>query len=146
MSQGAIDYRTFGAILVARTPPPPPAPPAEPGGAAPNRRYQRAKPKPTDEFLREVSRLKGALGKRLGEMSDRFGKSDGDGDGRISRREFRDAVAALELTYDHDIVDAVFDGYDFDGSGHIEYGEYMRCTPRGAIAHTHKHARAGIVP
>ena len=48
---------------------------------------------------------------------------DADGDGHVSRAEFRRAVAELGYEAPRSVVDAVFAGFDRDGSGSIEYEE-----------------------
>ena len=46
------------------------------------------------------------LGRRLAQLSDAFKKWDGDGSGSVSKFEFRHAVRALGLTFEHDVIDS----------------------------------------
>jgi Ca2+-binding EF-hand superfamily protein len=54
---------------------------------------------------------------------DLFRQWDEDGDGTISRSEFARAVPALGIEAPEAVVDALFDSFDPDGSGEIEYTE-----------------------
>ena len=69
----------------------------------------------------------------MNEMLDLFKAWDEDGNGQISKIEFRKAVAALGLQHEDDVVDAVFDGYDADKSGEIEYKEYVQYSLRDGL-------------
>ena len=57
---------------------------------------------------------------------DIFREWDEDGDGLVSKKEFRNAVSALGYQAPREDVDAVFNLFDEDGSGMIEYGELKR--------------------
>jgi len=57
---------------------------------------------------------------------DIFREWDEDGDGLVSKKEFRNAVSALGYQAPREDVDAVFSLFDEDGSGMIEYGELKR--------------------
>ena len=63
-------------------------------------------------MFKEIDRLKRALGQRLTDMTDLFKRADSDGDGVLDRDEFKQAVEAIGLKFDDDIVDSVFDGYE----------------------------------
>ena len=52
-----------------------------------------------------------------------FREWDEDGDGRVSRQEFRRAMPMLGIKASRDEVDDLFDAMDQDGSGSIEYLE-----------------------
>jgi len=51
---------------------------------------------------------------------------DRDGDGKVSKKEFAMAMVALGYDAPRTDVDAVFDSFDSDRSGYIEYGELKR--------------------
>jgi len=55
---------------------------------------------------------------------DVFKEWDEDGDGLVSKREFRRAIAALGYEASRAEMDEVFESFDEDGSGMIEYGMY----------------------
>ena len=80
-----------------------------------------------------VDGLKDALGKRLREMLDLFKKWDVDLNGTIDKAEFRKAVNSLGLEYEAGIVDTVFEGYDADGSGEMEYHEFVQYSLRDSL-------------
>ena len=46
-----------------------------------------------------------------------------DGDGTVSKKEFRKAMPMLGLQVSKRDIDALFDSWDPDGSGQLELGE-----------------------
>ena len=83
--------------------------------------------------------LKDKLASSLSRVNDLFQTWDVDGNGMIDRMEFRKAVGVLfdgdEKSVPSDAMcDLVFDEFDADGSGEVEYGEYIRFSLRDAIA------------
>ena len=60
---------------------------------------------------------------------------DMDSSGSIDKNEFRNAVASLKLKerMPAEVCDAMFDEFDFDGSGEIEYREYIKYSLRDAL-------------
>lgn len=89
-------------------------------------------------FEKASGGLKRKLAGSLRRMLKLFEKMDEDGSGSVDKAEFRRAVAALgwdqrdivsKLTTTWtagDVVDSVFEEYDRDRSGQIEYHEYIR--------------------
>ena len=84
---------------------------------------------PTAVFLKKNSRmsvqqqLQGVLQQNAVRVIDIFREWDDDGDGLVSKKEFRNAIAALGYDAPREDVDAVFKAFDADGSGVIEYSE-----------------------
>jgi len=84
------------------------------------------------QVLAEKVALKRALAGSLTKMVDCFKQWDKDGNGQVSREEFRRAVGSM-LPASDDACDAVFGDYDVDGSGEIGYQEYVRHSLRDAL-------------
>ena len=78
-------------------------------------------------------KLKAALSRALSQMHDLFSSWDYDGNGFIDKAEFRAAVHALGLLAPNEVCDAVFDEVDADGSGEIEYVEYIKYSLRDSL-------------
>ena len=55
---------------------------------------------------------------------------DTDGDGQVSKKEFRKAVTSLGLEATREDMDAVFVAIDTDGSGSIDYTELKKALHR----------------
>jgi len=70
--------------------------------------------------------IKNALRASSARVLDLFREWDENGDGEISRDEFRKAVASLGLTVPKKEVDILFDQWDSDGGGAIAYKEMTR--------------------
>ena len=62
---------------------------------------------------------------------DLFRDWDEDGDGVVSKREFRRAMPMLGLQVPAHEVDALFDSWDPDGSGELELNELNKVQWRG---------------
>ena len=78
--------------------------------------------------------LRDALSRSASRVIDLFRKWDDDGSGEINKKEFRRAIRALGFNFfkgDAEI-DMVFDDFDVDGSGSIEYGEMNKMLRQGA--------------
>lgn len=73
-----------------------------------------------------VGTLKALLTENYARVVDLFKAWDEDGSGCISKKEFRRALVALELSASFPDMNALFDAIDRDGSGHIEYKELQR--------------------
>jgi len=56
----------------------------------------------------------------------KFKKYDKDGDGNISRQELRSMMHQLDPSLSDDDISAVFDRIDVDGSGVIDYKEFVK--------------------
>jgi hypothetical protein len=84
--------------------------------------------------------LKEALSKHAIRVLDLFRDWDTNGDGEISRKEFREAMPKLGMDLPADVVDALFDENDPDHSGVMDFKELQRMlrppasTPGGAKA------------
>ena len=88
-------------------------------------RLQATADKSIQEQLRDV------LTKHAVRVIDLFKEWDEDGDGTVSKKEFRKAVPALGLSAPRPEIDALFDSFDPDGSGSIEYAEFNKLLRRG---------------
>ena len=77
---------------------------------------------PADEAVETIVRHLRELCKQ-GKVLDLFRAWDEDGDGTVDKREFRRAMQLLRLNADKEAVDALFDAFDPDCTGSIEYGE-----------------------
>ena len=89
-----------------------------------------------EEAQQAVASLRRSLAGSLTAVKDHFSTWDADGDGLVSKAEFKNAIAALALESTADACDAAFDAYDVDRSGAIDYHEYVRHTLREALVHT----------
>ena len=81
--------------------------------------------KPINEQLREI------LNQNAVRVIDLFRSWDDDGDGKISAKEFRKAIAALGYNAPKAEINAVFAQLDLDKSGEIDYHELNRALRRG---------------
>ena len=61
---------------------------------------------------------------------DLFRDWDDDGDGQVSKKEFRKAMVALGLKVGRKDADALFDTFDPDGGGSIDYKELQKALKR----------------
>ena len=77
---------------------------------------------PMDEAVETICRHLRELCKQ-GKVLDLFRAWDEDGDGTVDKREFRRALQLLRLNAEKEAVDALFDAFDPDRTGSIEYGE-----------------------
>ena len=84
-----------------------------------------------DSELPVREQLKEILKKNSTRIIDLFKEWDEDGDGSVSKKEFRKAMSALGLQLPRVEVDAVFDEMDPDGSGDIEYKELNKLLRSG---------------
>ena len=73
-----------------------------------------------------IDQLRDALQKNLSRVIDLFRDWDENGDGQISKVEFRRAMPLLGLKVDKADADALFDSFDRDLSGTVEYGELQK--------------------
>ena len=67
--------------------------------------------------------LRQSLGQNHAQLVRLFREWDEDGDGSVSRQEFRRAMPMLGLRASRAEIDDIFDSLDQDGSGTIEYHE-----------------------
>ena len=75
----------------------------------------------SDQSVRE--QLLEILHANASRLVDLFREWDEDGDGQVSRAEFRRAFAALGGDVPRGELNAIFDSLDADGSGFVEYDE-----------------------
>ena len=71
-------------------------------------------------------RLRATLALNRSRVIDLFRVWDADNSGRIDKFEFRKAVRTLGFGEAQEDVDAVFDSFDTDGGGQVEYAELNR--------------------
>ena len=67
-------------------------------------------------------------------VMDLFREWDVDGDGVVTPSEFRGALLALGYEADRHEVDQLFDAFDVDGSGRLDFGEVHAALRDGAAA------------
>ena len=67
-----------------------------------------------------------ALVKNAGRVMDLFREWDIDGDGEISRKEFRSSMKRLGLEVPAKDIDALFDSWDPDGGGTLDFKELQK--------------------
>lgn len=67
--------------------------------------------------------LKGILRANMMRLTDLFRRWDSDGNGRIDKREFREAIGALGYDAPPAEVNRLFEEFDIDGSGVIDHRE-----------------------
>ena len=81
--------------------------------------------------------LRDALQKNLARVIDLFREWDDDGNGTVSKREFRLALPMLGLVgCPANVADELFDSFDKDGGGSVDYDELSRALrpkPMGGI-------------
>jgi len=106
-------------------PPPPPKPPPE------ERKVPVGKSGLLKNFTVDTSegapsvgeQLRGALAKNAGRVIDLFREWDTDGDGKVSKKEFRRAMPMLGFDVPVADIDKLFDANDPDGSGEMDFKE-----------------------
>ena len=89
----------------------------------------------TDEATKEaIKSIRAALLRDMPRVIDLFRKFDRNGDGMVSRAEFREVLPILNLggRVGAPQMDAVFDAVDADGSGFVDYTELQKQLRKGA--------------
>ena len=76
---------------------------------------------------------------------DLFREWDEDGDGTVSRKEFGKALRAMGVAAEKADYDALFDTFDADKSGVLEYSELNRALRRGGSVQLDPSLQAGSV-
>jgi len=84
-----------------------------------------------DETRPLGEQLKENLQKHAIRVLDLFRDWDENGDGEISKKEFRKAMPKLGFNLPPDLIDEVFDGYDLDGSGVMDFKELQKMLKAG---------------
>ena len=67
-----------------------------------------------------------ALRQNAGKVLDLFREWDANGDGEVSKKEFRKAMPAIGLDVSVQEVDALFDSWDRDGGGALNFKELSK--------------------
>ena len=79
-----------------------------------------------------VDQLREGLKKNNTRVLDLFRDMGGDDDGKISKKDFRDAFAIMGPDFPPQVVDNTFDYFDPDKSGYIEFQEFDKLLRRAA--------------
>jgi Ca2+-binding EF-hand superfamily protein len=79
-----------------------------------------------------VDQLREGLKKNNTRVLDLFRDMGGDDDGKISKKDFRDAFAIMGPDFPPQVVDNTFDYFDPDKSGYIEFQEFDKFLRRAA--------------
>ena len=95
-----------------------------------------------DNTRNRLQTLRTALAAKLGRVIDIFREWDDDGDGVISRQEFRKALPVLGIGADRSDANALFDLLDDDKSGFIDYKELNSKLRSGASLQTDEEKNA----
>jgi Ca2+-binding EF-hand superfamily protein/tetratricopeptide (TPR) repeat protein len=93
-----------------------------------------------------VEQLREILNKNAVRVIDLFRSWDEDGNGRINGKEFRKAISALGYTAPRKDVDELFDLFDVDKGGEVDYNELNRWLRRGGMVELDPKLQAGAVP
>jgi len=121
----------------------PAAAPAPPKTAAPEAEDDEKKSRQKKGILGDVDfdedkplgeQIKAALQQHAIRVLDLFREWDKNGDGEISKKEFRDAMPLLGMDLPTKAIDELFDQYDPDKSGVMEFAELQRMLRKPAPA------------
>ena len=82
------------------------------------------------EVLVSLAQLRMALTKNAGRVIDLFREWDEDGDGTVTKKEFRKAMPHLGLEVPKEAIDELFDTIDPDGSGQLSFKELQKALRR----------------
>ena len=91
---------------------------------------------PAMEGLNVVDQIRYALKKNAARVIDLFREWDENGDGNVSKQEFRRAMPMLGLDVPDDEVDKLFDEFNQDGGNDIGLGEMQKLLRRGPLTPT----------
>ena len=100
-----------------------------------------------------IKEVKAAMAKSLSRILDLFRSMDADGDGMISREEFIQVLPLIigagddlhGVSHDADTLGAVFDAFDRDQSGYVEYSELHAYLRKGADVELAPELQAGAM-
>ena len=81
-----------------------------------------------------AEQLRDALSKHAIKVMDLFREWDENGDGNVSKKEFRRAMGLLGFDVPKTEIDALFDAFDPDGSGAMEFKELQKMLRHAAPA------------
>jgi len=87
-----------------------------------------------DSHVSATEQLRDALAKHAVRVVDLFHEWDDDESGTVSRAEFRQGMEEMKFHAPQSELDALFDEWDANGSGHIELVEMQKLLRRGAAA------------
>ena len=73
-----------------------------------------------------IDQIRDALQANLARVIDLFREWDGDSSGSVSKVEFRKALSVLGLEIPREDADALFDSFDADGGGTVEFSELSK--------------------
>ena len=96
-----------------------------------------------------LAQIAAALKQDLRRAMDLFREWDVNGDGAISKREFKNAMATLKIEVTAEGVDALFRQFDGDGQGTIDFKELnklVRLRSRPPSTRTRPHPRTRTRP
>ena len=79
-----------------------------------------------DSELTVAEQLGAALKANAGRVIDLFRGRDTDGDGEVSRKEFHKAMPLLGFEASKKDIDELFDTWDSDGGGSLDFKELRR--------------------
>ena len=79
-----------------------------------------------DEDQPLAPQLKDALSKNAMRVIDLFREWDANGDGEISKKEFREAMPRLGFELPKEAINGLFDEYDPDGTGVMDFKELQK--------------------
>ena len=79
-----------------------------------------------------MDQLRSMLSVNFGRVIELFREWDEDGNQQISKKEFRQALPVLGVLVDRADADALFETFDVDGSGEIDYTELSKHLRAGA--------------
>ena len=96
------------------------------GGAKSGTQQALARSLAEQEGPVDAAQLREVLVNNAVRVIDLFREWDEDGDGTVTKREFRKAIPALGVHAPRAEIDALFDSFDPDGSGSIEYAEFNK--------------------
>ena len=89
--------------------------------------------KEENDLKHQGRRLRETLSSRIGACASLFEVMDHDSSGTVSRQEFLEAVEALGVSAQPQVVSDLFDEFDADHSGEISYGEYVHWAIRDKL-------------
>lgn len=102
---------------------------------------------PEESLSASIQRLRDKLTSQAARVLDLFRQWDVDGDGQVSKKEFRKAMPDLGFTDSSpEVVDALFDKFDNDGEGEISFRELHKMLRRVEPKKKKVKVEAPIIP